>query len=66
MLTLGEFRQVTAHLDGDVMFVCCGANTKVLWENLAAPQPCISIDNDDNERIADELGDGANILFYSE
>jgi len=61
MLTLGEFRQLTAHLDGDVNFYCCGANIEILFEHLTDPRPCISIDSE--SYIADDLDDDHNILF---
>jgi len=61
MLTLGEFRQLTAHLDGDVMFYCAGAPIEVLYEHLNDPEPCISID--DESALIPELDDDYNILF---
>ena len=41
-MTLAEFRELTAHLDGDLEFYCAGADIGLLWHNDAA----VSIDDD--------------------
>ena len=42
-MTLNEFRELTAHLDGDLELLCAGAAVNVLWHN----GDCISIDDGD-------------------
>lgn len=41
-LTLGEFRSLTAHLDGDRELLCAGASVGILWHD---EDDCVSIDD---------------------